>query len=168
MSELEYEAARLLKEKGYHIVFAESCTAGLAASRLVNVPSASSVIDVSFITYANEAKTRLLGVKEESIERFGVVSEEVAREMALGAAAAGDAEVGAAVSGIAGPTGGTPEKPVGTVAFAIAINGKADSWTAHFGDIGRNAVRNASAEYLYMRLVKALREEGGTGDVYRS
>ncbi|MCR5208155.1 MAG: CinA family protein, partial [Eubacterium sp.] len=105
----------MLIEKGYHIVFAESCTAGLCSSALVNVPDASKVLDVSFTTYANDAKIMYLGVKPESIEKYGVVSETVAREMALGAAVAAKAEVGVGVTGIAGPSGGTEKKPVGTV-----------------------------------------------------
>ena len=99
-----------LKKKGYHISFAESCTAGLAAARLVNVPDASSVLDVSFVTYANEAKVKYLDVSPETIEKFGVVSEEVAREMCIGAAQAMGAEVGVGITGIAGPTGGTDKK----------------------------------------------------------
>ncbi len=157
----EEKVVNLLMEKDYHIVFAESCTAGLAAARLVNVPNASSVLDVSFITYANEAKISLLGVKPETIESFGVVSREVAGEMAVGAAKKTPTrkkQIGVGISGIAGPTGGTPDKPVGTVSFGISIDGaEADTWITHFGNIGRNEVRKQSVEFIYDKLIEELK-----------
>ncbi len=176
----EEKLVNLLAERGYHIVFAESCTAGLAAARLVNVPSASSVLDVSFITYANEAKVQELGVKAETIEKYGVVSEEVAGEMAYGAARvgrlirskmpvdevdAGDSDaivtdvIGVGISGIAGPSGGSLEKPVGTVSFGIYMGGKTFTWLMHFGDIGRNAVREASVDFIYDKLLQLLMQD---------
>lgn len=141
-----------LIEKGMHIAFAESCTAGLCAARLVNVPDASKVLDVSFVTYANEAKMRYLGVSADTIEKYGVVSEQVACEMACGAAKAAKAEVGVGISGIAGPGGGTKAKPVGTVCFGFYINGISYTYTEHFGDIGRNEVRSASCDFVYDKL----------------
>ena len=108
----------ILTAKGWTISFAESCTAGLAAAHLVDIPSASNVFNASFVTYANEAKMKYLGVDEKTIETFGVVSEEVAGEMARGCAKANEAEVGVGISGVAGPGGGTPETPVGTVWMA--------------------------------------------------
>ncbi|MBR3041798.1 MAG: CinA family protein [Eubacterium sp.] len=145
-----------LKKKGYHISFAESCTAGLAAARLVNVPDASSVLDVSFVTYANEAKVKYLDVSPETIEKFGVVSEEVAREMCIGAAQAMGAEVGVGITGIAGPTGGTDKKPVGMVCFGICINGDVETFTMQFGNIGRSEVRESSVEFVYDKLLELL------------
>ncbi|MBO4862798.1 MAG: CinA family protein [Eubacterium sp.] len=153
---MEYELVRKLKEKGYHITFAESCTAGLAASRLVNVPDASSVLDVSFVTYADEAKIKYLGVDPETIKEYGVVSEEVAREMCSGAAKAMSAEVGVGITGIAGPTGGTEKKPVGMVCFGFYINGEVKTFTRLFGNIGRNEVRAASVDFVYSELIKIL------------
>ena len=155
---LEYKVVRLLIERGFHITCAESCTAGLVASRLVNVPDASKVLDVSFVTYANEAKMKYLNVSEVSIEKFGVVSEQVAGEMALGAASAMGAEVGIGVSGIAGPSGGTPEKPLGTVCFGISICGELSTYTMHFNDSGRNDVRLRSVEFVLNTLVDLLSE----------
>lgn len=99
----------ILTAKGWTISFAESCTAGLAAAHLVDIPSASNVFNASFVTYANEAKVKYVGVSEETIAEKGVVSEEVAIQMAVGAARANDAQVGVGISGIAGPTGATPE-----------------------------------------------------------
>lgn len=119
--ELEDSVIALCKEYGYHITTAESCTGGLISARLVNVPGASSCFGRSFVTYANEAKIEELGVSEETLCKFGAVSEETAREMALGAMKHGKAEVAVAVTGIAGPTGGTPEKPVGLVYVACVV-----------------------------------------------
>lgn len=145
-----------LIEKGWHIAFAESCTAGLCASRLVSVPDASRVLDVSFVTYANGAKVKYLGVSRGSIEKYGVVSERVAGEMARGAAKESGAQVGVGVSGIAGPGGGTPEKPVGTVCFGFYIDGEVYTFTEHFGALGRNTVREKSCDFVYDYLKKAV------------
>ena len=154
--EKEYILVEKLIEKGYHIAFAESCTAGKAAARLVNVPDASKVLDVSFVTYANEAKIKYLGVKSSTIEEFGVVSAEVAGEMAEGVAKESGAEIGVGISGIAGPSGGSPEKPVGMVCFGFYINGKIYTYVKQFGDIGRNNVRDSSVDFCYNTLLDIL------------
>lgn len=139
----------ILTTKGWTISFAESCTAGLAAAHLVDIPSASNVFRASFVTYADEAKMKYLGVSDDTIREKGVVSEEVAIQMALGTARANDAQVGVGITGIAGPTGGTETKPVGMVCFGFVIDGKTMTATKQFGDIGRDAVRIASVEYVY-------------------
>lgn len=146
----------ILTAKGWTISFAESCTAGLAAAHLVDIPSASNVFNASFVTYANEAKVKYVGVSPETIAEKGVVSEDVAIQMAVGTARANDAQVGVGISGIAGPTGGTPEKPVGMVCFGFYIDGKTMSATKQFGDVGRDAVRIASVEYVYSFLATML------------
>lgn len=146
----------ILTAKKWTISFAESCTAGLAAAHLVDIPSASNVFNASFVTYSNDAKVKYIGVSEETIEDKGVVSEEVAVQMAVGTARANGAEVGVGITGIAGPTGGTPSKPVGMVCFGFAINGKTMSATKQFGDVGRDAVRIASVEYVYSFLATML------------
>ncbi|MBR3149567.1 MAG: nicotinamide-nucleotide amidohydrolase family protein, partial [Eubacterium sp.] len=112
--------------------------------------------DVSFTTYADEAKIKYLGVNPDTIKNHGVVSEEVAREMALGVAKAADSEVGVGVTGIAGPTGGTATKPVGMVCFGFCINGEVVTCTKQFGDIGRNNVRKASVEFVFQTLIDCL------------
>ncbi len=158
MSEnIEKKVVDLLIKNGLHIAFAESCTGGLACGRLVNVPDASKVLDASVVTYANEAKIKYLGVKEDSIKKYGVVSEAVAAEMAKGVAENNSAQVGVGISGIAGPTGGSAEKPVGTVCFGFYVCGKLTSATVHFGDLGRNTVREKSVEYVFETLFKILR-----------
>ncbi len=121
---IEEEVVKLLLEKGYTITCAESCTGGLLCASLVNVSGASEVLNRSVITYANEAKMELLGVKEETLREFGAVSEQTAYEMAMGAATFAKAEVALSVTGIAGPGGGTPEKPVGLVYMGCFVKGK--------------------------------------------
>jgi nicotinamide-nucleotide amidase len=155
MSKAEQVVNKLM-ELGYHISCAESCTGGLVAASIVSVANASAVFDASFVTYANDAKIKYLDVPEELIEKYGVVSEQVAACMALGAAKGNNAQIGLSTSGIAGPTGGTKEKPVGTVCFGISINEKVTSYTCHFGDIGRNQVREKSVEFLFDKLLELL------------
>ncbi len=154
---------RALAEKGWHISFAESCTAGLAAARLVDVPDASGVFCESYVTYAEEAKMRLVGVSEESLRAFGAVSEAVAGEMACGAAKASGSEVGVGISGIAGPGGGTEEVPVGTVCFGFWVNGERCTVTKRFGAIGRRAVREASVDFAFRTLAEKLRRGESMG-----
>ena len=154
---IEEKVVDLLIKKGYHISFAESCTAGLCSSRLVNVANASKVFDLSFTTYANEAKIKYLGVNGDTIEKYGVVSEEVAYEMAKGVAEEANSEIGVGVTGIAGPTGGTDKKPVGTVCFGFSINGDVKTFTKRFGNIGRQEVRNASSAFVLVTLLDLLK-----------
>ena len=110
---LETIAGKLLRQRGWRLAVAESCTGGLVGHRLTNVPGSSTYYMGSITAYAYEAKVRLLGVSWNSLEKFGAVSEQVVLEMALGVRRALAADIGLAVSGIAGPGGGTPDKPVG-------------------------------------------------------
>lgn len=149
----EEKLVKILMKRGYHIAFAESCTGGLAAARLINVASASAVINESVVTYANEAKMKYLNVPEELIAKHGVVSEAVAGAMAKGIADTAKCEAGIGISGIAGPSGATKDKPVGMVCFGFYINGKVWTRTKQFGNIGRNAVRRAAVEFVYDELL---------------
>lgn len=151
----EKAVAKLIR-RGFHISFAESCTGGLCSGALVSVADASKVLDVSFVTYANEAKMRFLGVRNETINDYGVVSEQVAREMASGVAKTAQSEVGVGVTGVAGPTGGTAKKPVGMVCFGIFVNGTVKSYTCYFGEIGRNEVRQKSVDFVFQKLDELL------------
>ena len=153
---LEEQLVDLLIKKGYHIAFAESCTAGLCCATLVNVTNASKVLDVSFTTYANEAKMEFLGVSADTILANGVVSEQVAREMAQGVAKTAGAEIGVGVTGVAGPGGGTAKKPVGMVCFGFDINGDCKTFTQQFGEIGRQQVRKSSVEFVFSKLIELL------------
>jgi nicotinamide-nucleotide amidase len=117
---LEAVVLRLLTERQQTLALAESCTGGFIAHRLTNLPGASAVLLAGLVTYANAAKEKFLGVRPESLQAYGAVSATVAREMAEGARRQTGADYALAVTGIAGPGGGTPEKPVGTVFLALA------------------------------------------------
>jgi nicotinamide-nucleotide amidase len=146
MNELVQAIAARLAAHGAMLATAESCTGGWAAQALTALAGSSNWFERGFVTYSNGAKQEMLGVRAETLARHGAVSEETAREMALGAIAHSGASVGLAITGIAGPGGGTREKPVGTVCFAWALKGAAArSETRHFsGD--REAVRRQSVE----------------------
>lgn len=154
--ELAREVVALLKEKNYRITFAESCTGGLAAAQLVAVASASEVFDGSFVTYADAIKLRFLQVEEAAIRQYGVVSEQVALQMAQGACRQLGAQVGVGISGIAGPAGAVPGKPVGTVCFGFVIGQQQFAVTRHFGDLGRNLVRSESVKFVFETLAHKL------------
>lgn len=154
---LEEQVVERLIEKNYKISFAESCTGGLCCGTIVNVTNASKVLDMSFVTYANEAKVELLGVKADTILSHGVVSEEVAYEMAQGVAEKAGSQVGVGITGVAGPGGGTAKKPVGMVCFGFCINGEVKTYTKQFGEIGRNQVRKSSVEFVLQTLIDLLK-----------
>ncbi len=153
---LAVHVVRLLKERKMHISFAESCTGGLCSAGIVSIPDASYVFDGSVVTYSNEMKVKYLGVNPQTIENYGVVSEQVASEMASGAAETNGADIGVGITGIAGPGGATETKPVGMVCFGFYLSGRILSFTKHFGDIGRNNVREASVGFVYERLIELL------------
>jgi nicotinamide-nucleotide amidase len=135
------------RAKGFKIATAESCTAGLIAGLLTEIPGSSDVVERGFVTYSDKAKEEMLGVPSALIRQHGAVSEQVARVMAEGAIRNSTAQLSVAVTGIAGPGGGSDEKPVGLVHIAAARAGEA---TLHrecrFGDIGRSKVRLKSVE----------------------
>jgi nicotinamide-nucleotide amidase len=121
---IEEVVGELLSERGLKIAFAESCTGGMIASTMVNHPGISSTLLEGVVVYTNESKVSRLGVNEETIRKYGAVSEPVAREMAEGIVRTSGAQVGISVTGIAGPSGGTAEKPVGTVFVGLYLNGE--------------------------------------------
>ncbi len=148
----------LLKQHHYTLVTAESCTAGLLAAEITSVPGSSDWFDRGFVTYSNLSKHEMLSVKLETLEKFGAVSEQTAREMAEGALQKSNATISLAVTGIAGPDGGTPEKPVGTVWFAWASRGLFETFALiqHFqGDRAniRHLATQFSLETLYKNLI---------------
>ncbi len=148
----EYEARHWL------IATAESCTGGLVAAAITDVAGSSAVLDRGFVTYSNLAKTQMLGVDEVVLNSHGAVSATTAKHMALGALSHSNANVAIAVTGIAGPSGGTLEKPVGLVHFACAVRGgRINHVERQFGDVGRNAIRQSSVQQALQLLLEALR-----------
>jgi nicotinamide-nucleotide amidase len=147
------------RERQRRVVTAESCTGGLVAALLTEVAGSSAVVERGFVTYSNEAKAEILGVDFNLISAHGAVSEPVARAMAEGALAHSRADVALAITGIAGPGGATPAKPVGLVHFGLVAAGRA---TRHierrYGDLGRSEVRRCAVEdalgFLEMALEK--------------
>ena len=143
MDELAQRIGRRLKASRQRLVTAESCTGGWAAQVVTSVAGSSEWFERGFVTYSNDAKQESLGVPAEVLKKFGAVSEETAREMALGALARSKGTIALSVTGVAGPTGGSAAKPVGTVCFAWAVKSSARSETRHFaGD--RESVRRQS------------------------
>ncbi|HEX7249526.1 MAG TPA: CinA family protein [Burkholderiales bacterium] len=150
-------AERLKAERG-KLVTAESCTGGWAAQVATSIAGSSDWFERGFVTYSNDAKQELLGVAAATLKEHGAVSEETAREMALGALARSKGSVSLAITGIAGPTGGSAAKPVGTVCFAWAAQGVARSETRHFkGD--RESVRRQSVVRALEGVIETL--DGG-------
>lgn len=143
--ELETELWRQLKKRGWTITTVESCTGGAVAARIVNVAGASDILRQAYVTYCDEAKNRLAGVSRETLEKYSAVSRETAGEMALGGAEAAEADVALSVTGLAGPGGGTEDKPVGLVYIGCAIRGQVRVRELHLqGSRGR--IREQAAE----------------------
>ncbi|MDQ0151028.1 competence/damage-inducible protein A [Eubacterium multiforme] len=141
---LQDTVAKMLVDKDMTIGVSESCTGGLLSAKLIEYPGVSKVFLEGAVTYSNEAKMRTLNVKKETLEKYGAVSHETAREMAEGIAKRAGARIGISTTGIAGPGGGTEEKPVGLVYFGIYVDGKVETYKHIFtGD--RNEVRNRAS-----------------------
>lgn len=161
--ELSATLGQALQAKHWQLALAESCTGGMAAQAVTAIAGSSGWFDRGFVTYSNAAKNEMLGVPATLIDEFGAVSEPVAEAMALGVLQHSQAQLGAAVTGIAGPGGGSPHKPVGTVCFAWAYRGDGDesdatviqTWaveTRHFeGD--RTDIREQAASHLLAGLL---------------
>jgi nicotinamide-nucleotide amidase len=147
--------AEALLKKGFKLVTAESCTGGMIAAACTDLAGSSAWFERGFVTYSNDAKTELLGVEERVLRRAGAVCGPVAQAMAEGALAHSRAQVAVAVTGVAGPTGGSPAKPVGTVWFGFALPGQVVAEKCHFeGD--RAAVRQATVRHALNRLLALL------------
>jgi nicotinamide-nucleotide amidase len=158
-ADIEGAARRLVEDltaRALLVATAESCTAGLIAGAITEIAGSSAIFDRGFVTYSNEAKRQMLGVSAGTLEAHGAVSRPTATEMAEGALANSAAEIAVAVTGIAGPGGGSEEKPVGLVHLAVARKGHA---TLHremrYGDIGRGAVRLATVRTALEMLAEA-------------
>jgi nicotinamide-nucleotide amidase len=149
------QLANLLLERSLKLATAESCTGGLIAAACTDLAGSSAWFERGFVTYSNDAKIELLGVEPRLLRRAGAVCEGVARAMVQGALAHAKAQVAVAVTGVAGPTGGSPAKPVGTVWFGFAVPGQVLTEKCHF-DGDRAAVRAATVRHALARLVELL------------
>ncbi len=161
------EVLTLARARGVMIATAESCTGGLIAGRLTDVAGSSDAVDRGFVTYSNAAKIEMLGIRPETLDRFGAVSENIAAEMAQGALMRSQAGIAVAVTGIAGP-GGSEHKPEGRVCFGIADAAGVRTETIEFGAIGRAQVRAATVAHaltlLKLALLKAALAQDRTQD----
>ena len=151
LENLSTELGALLQKKNMFFTSAESCTGGLLSQSIVSVPGSSGWFSCSFVTYSNISKHKILGVSKDSLKRFGAVSEEVVTEMVDGAVAESRADLGVAISGIAGPGGGSSDRPVGTVCIAWKLKDKQAIRSTFLFEGNRNEVR-------YKTVVKSLEE----------
>lgn len=156
-SDLRADILSLARARGVMIATAESCTAGMVAAALTDLAGSSDVFERGFVTYSNAAKREMLGVREATLESFGAVSEQVAREMAQGALAHSHAQIAVSLTGIAGP-GGSEHKPEGRVCFGLAGPAGVTALTVEFGAAGRDTVRAAARDHALGMLNTALLE----------
>ena len=153
----EFLLGKILRETGWKISVAESCTGGLVANKITDVPGSSEYFLGGVVAYSNDAKIKILGVKERTIRNWGAVSKQCAVEMAIGAAKLFSADIAIATTGIAGPGGGTKDKPVGTVYIAYKVRGRIFTDKKRFtGD--RWKIKNRIAEYSLEKLVSILQK----------
>ena len=152
---LEERVVALLLERGFKITTAESCTGGAIAATLVNVSGASEVFEEGYVTYSNKAKHKNLGVKKSTLKKYGAVSKQTAKEMSKGCRKAANADVGLSATGIAGPGGGTAEKPVGLVYIGCSVRGKTKVIKCQFSG-SRAEVRRQSVEAALLLAEKCL------------
>ncbi|WP_085314447.1 CinA family protein [Derxia lacustris] len=150
---LVQSAADALRQRGWHIATAESCTGGMIAAHLTDLAGSSDWFERGFVTYSNAAKTELLGVPAEVIATHGAVSEPTALAMVAGALERSLAQIAVAVTGVAGPGGGSADKPVGTVWFGFAVRGQAPFAVRQQFDGDRASVRAATVAYALGRVV---------------
>ncbi len=144
------------KAQGVMIATAESCTGGMVAAALTDIPGSSAVVERGFVTYTNTAKQQMLGIRAETLEAHGAVSEQVAREMAEGALQHSEAKLTVSITGIAGP-GGSEHKPEGRVCFGVAVDGQPTFVeTVEFGALGRANVRLAARDHALELLSRAI------------
>lgn len=164
ISELAETFLEACRARKILVATAESCTGGQIISLLTDFPGSSSMVDRGFVTYSNEAKTDMLGVSEETLDLHGAVSQETALEMAAGALSRSRAGIALAVTGIAGPDGGSKEKPVGTVWFGIAVQGRSPfAEKRRFEDRGRDHVRRETVRTALQLGLDALADDGREG-----
>lgn len=155
MSDVPQKLSKRLLALQWQMATAESCTGGLISACCTDLAGSSAWFDRGFVTYSNDAKTQMLGVSSDSISAHGAVSETVAHAMAVGAVYRSKAQASVAVTGVAGPSGGSPEKPVGTVWFGWCINGLVSTELQHF-DGDRQLIRQATVLHALAGLLNRL------------
>lgn len=158
-----YDAAaqlgQSLKTSGFMLVMAESCTGGMVAEAITSVAGSSAWFDRGFVSYSNAAKIDMLDVSSKTLEKFGAVSEQTAAEMAIGALINSDAQIAGSITGIAGPDGGSPEKPVGTVCFAWTGKNLPVTTCTHWFEGNRESVRKQATIFMMVGLIERLNTE---------
>lgn len=150
------EILKTAGEKKLKIACAESCTGGLVGAALTELPGSSEIFNGSAVTYSNEAKKNILGVKENTLKNFGAVSEQCALEMAQGALKIYDADIAVSVTGIAGPDGGSELKPVGTVCFGVASKNEVKTFTEKFSG-SRSDIRGEAVNFALKKILEEIR-----------
>lgn len=156
MEQLVEQLSNLLHEKNMTLVTAESCTGGLIASAMTDRAGSSKVFERGFVTYSNASKEQALGVSKHIIDNYGAVSHECADAMVLGALEHSEADIGVSVTGIAGPDGGTPEKPLGLVYIAVCVRGNEPDITENFFKGSREEIRKAATEKALSLLIESV------------
>lgn len=145
-----------LKEKGKTLSCAESCTGGLVAAAVTDVSGSSAVFEGGVVSYSNDVKMNVLGVSNETLEAFGAVSENTAGEMAQGVRRITGSDISVSTTGIAGPTGGSAEKPVGTVCFGVTDGNVTHTYTVHFGEkLSRDEIRARAVKFALEKAAEA-------------
>jgi len=156
LSNLATELGVALKARGFTLALAESCTGGMVAQAITSIAGSSEWFDRGYVTYSNQAKIEMLGVSNKTLDTYGAVSEQTANEMALGALKNSHAQITGSITGIAGPEGGTPEKPVGTVCFAWSEHNKPTSSTTKYFEGNRESIRQQAAIEMMAGLIDRL------------
>ena len=156
ISDSAVQLGQALKARGFMLAVAESCTGGMVAEAITSIAGSSVWFDRGFVTYSNAAKIDMLDVSSKTLEVFGAVSEQTATEMAIGALVNSEAQITGSITGIAGPDGGSPEKPVGTVCFAWAGSNLPLTSCTHWFDGNRNSVRKQAAIFMMAGLIERL------------
>ena len=161
MNNAAIDAVSALKKKGLTAATAESCTGGLTAKMITDISGSSEVFPGGVVSYANEVKMKILGVRAETLAAHGAVSEETAAQMADGVRQALGADIGVSTTGIAGPTGGSPEKPVGTVCFGVSSRYGVRTETKRFGEgLARDEVRRLAAAHALRLIIEECEKYG--------
>lgn len=156
MTDILNKVSKKLHQKKLCLVSAESCTGGWFAKQITDLPGSSTIFDRGFVTYSNNSKQEMLGVQRNTIDGFGAVSENVVKEMASGALTHSQADISVAISGVAGPDGGTKEKPVGMVCFGMMKRGEEPKTMTEIFSGNRDEVRNQAVDFALYEIDKIL------------